>query len=82
MIIETKDLDEATFYLQFGGNLILYEKEKLRENTAKRQGHKTIWHFTIDNVDKKVYDLWSNGTIYSDIKEFLKTRKKLKMIIK
>ena len=80
--IKTKDVNEATFYVMYGGKFANVRRMLLNRKRAEHKGYIDQWTVTVDCVPSWAIDTWRTGQAYGNITNFVDVRTKLKKEIK
>ena len=80
--IKTKDINEAAFYMMYGGEFVKARRQVLPVNKINKKGFRDEWSVYVNNVPEWVIASWRDGIAYSSITRFAYYRVKLKKLIK
>lgn len=80
--INTHDINEASYYMLFGGKMVSVSIHKLSTKTAGKKGYVDQWVITMKDVLPWLRESWKAGVTYGNITEFVNVRTKLKRKIK
>jgi hypothetical protein len=79
--VKTKNVNEAAFYLQYGGKYLSTHHTRLNKKQSDKKGFSDQWTIVVENVPVWAVDTWRSEITYINVHTFLHTRKKLKQWI-
>jgi len=80
--VRIEDIDEATWYILKGAQMVGIKIKKVAENRIRKVGHSQHWSVFLIHINARAMATWKSGKAAYPIKDFMTARRHLKNRIK